>query len=183
MKKVREDEFDSDATVVDMDDLDTVIAQWDDDHNDDEVITNVTRIPTMGASISGSILDSHVTRPRKVALAADEALHAAAVPLPSSSISVDAQPVDGLTALHEKVHREQCDEMIYIRDTASWILPDVIQSMTEITGERKCLYTREYEEELIRQIEDTELDELEDEYSDDDETLPGDDDDDDDQDW
>jgi len=142
MKKVREDEFDSDATVVDMDDLDTVIAQWDDDHNDDEVITNVTRIPTMGASISGSILDSHVTRPRKVALAADEALHAAAVPLPCSSISVDAQPVDGLTALHEKVHREQCDEMIYIRDTASWILPDVIQSMTEITGERKCLYTR-----------------------------------------
>lgn len=165
-----EDEFDSDGTVVDMDELESIVALWEDDDVEVPVVNGSRILATDGAA----------NLAKQVVLAApgeEEEIHASSQ-IPRPSVPSDA--VGGMVALREKLHREQCDEMIYIRDTASWILPDLVQSMMETTGEGKFFYTREFEEELIRQIEDSGLDDSDDDYSDDDDTYSDDDDDDDD---
>ena len=56
---------------------------------------------------------------------------------------------------------------IYVRDTTTWVLPDIVDAILETTGKSKIVYSREFEEEIIRQIEE-ETDEMDDdEYFDD----------------
>eukprot|EP00590_Aulacoseira_subarctica_P001805 CAMPEP_0172427330 /NCGR_PEP_ID=MMETSP1064-20121228/41706_1 /TAXON_ID=202472 /ORGANISM="Aulacoseira subarctica , Strain CCAP 1002/5" /LENGTH=442 /DNA_ID=CAMNT_0013171499 /DNA_START=225 /DNA_END=1553 /DNA_ORIENTATION=- len=67
----------------------------------------------------------------------------------------------------QDLHYNEFKKGIYVRDTTTWFLPDIVDAILETTGKSKIVYSREFEEEIIRQIEE-ETDELDDdEYFDD----------------
>jgi hypothetical protein len=63
-----------------------------------------------------------------------------------------------------KLH-EPYNKIVYIRDSL-WIIPDIVESILATTGEEELIYSREFEDEIFRQLdEDTASD---DEFDDDD---------------
>jgi len=55
----------------------------------------------------------------------------------------------------ENSDEEECNqvtkEMLYLRDSSSWMLPDVTLQLVELNGGRDVFYTPQYEEQLIRE--------------------------------
>lgn len=70
------------------------------------------------------------------------------------------------TRLHEPYNNA-----IYIRDSL-WIIPDIVESILATTGEQELIYSREFEDEILRQLdEETDSDDEEDEFDEDDDDL------------
>jgi hypothetical protein len=55
-------------------------------------------------------------------------------------------------------------EMIYLRDDASWQIPDVTSQLKDWNPDKELFFTKEFEEDLIDQI----IDEEDDDYEEDD---------------
>ena len=45
-------------------------------------------------------------------------------------------------------------EMVYLRDSRTWILPDVTHQLVQLNGGRKVFYTRDYEWQIFREVID-----------------------------
>lgn len=50
---------------------------------------------------------------------------------------------------------ELTKQMVYLRDSSSWMLPDVTLQLVELNGGRDVFYTRAYEEDVLRRVIDT----------------------------
>lgn len=48
--------------------------------------------------------------------------------------------------------REMTKQMVYLRDSTSWMLPDVTLQLVELNGGRDVFYTRQYEQEILKQV-------------------------------
>lgn len=68
------------------------------------------------------------------------------------------------TSKYEKIHQNMVSEMIYLRDDASWQIPDVTSQLKDWNPDKELFFTKEFEEDLIDQI----IDEEDDDYEEDD---------------
>lgn len=65
------------------------------------------------------------------------------------------------TSKYEKIHQNMVSEMIYLRDDASWQIPDVTSQLRDWNKDKELFFTKEFEEHLIEQIIDEEDDDFE----------------------
>lgn len=126
-----EDEANANETIISVDDLESVENLWDGEHD-------------LGVSPSSKdAVTTALTRPLHDTLNNNLQPHQ----VPNASLKTP------ISSSNPSRLREQYNKILYVRDS-SWILPDIVHSILETTGDTELLYSRDFEEEVLRQLDE-----------------------------
>ena len=79
----------------------------------------------------------------------------------SEKDEVKPYPPSDHKSKYEKMHQSMVSEIIYLRDDASWEIPDITSQLREWNPDKELFFTKDFEEDLLEQIIDEEDDEYE----------------------
>jgi len=61
-------------------------------------------------------------------------------------------------------HDAMTNDIVYLRDSSSWVLPDVTSQLTKLNNGRDLLYTRKFEEQLLNTLSSEEEEDEDDDF-------------------
>ena len=61
-------------------------------------------------------------------------------------------------------HDAMTNDIVYLQDSSSWVLPDVTSQLTKLNNGRDLLYTRKFEEQLLNTLSSEEEEDVDDDF-------------------